>query len=752
MALTFSGKYSFGSTNTTGEQVFLTLMPFGQERQDKMDMPVINAKSVGSVEQCITYDTGTGTIIQLGSLQYLSLLPTANDWIGLNPDRAHALVFQVSTAGGVETWSAQRIDGTFAKVNYTVDNVSPILTLNSGPGSLDTFAAGQITPPLSQILSNKDGHGLNFQNVDLSDLDLSGVNFAGADFTAATLMGTSFRNCTLTGAIFNGAALGGTIFDGAILDQAVFTGWQTMLATVVWGTPKSAKGIDLSGCNGRGIQLGASNAKIDCTGANLSGGDFTGANLSYLLLRSAKLAGANFGGACNLSAAVLDGSDCTRMLGAGGNFANCSLQDVAGHGAVLMSANLNSAMLSRSQFGSKKLLFTLGSQYSRELDQDKYVQPDLQGQFGAYGITLQPTAAVEVITKGNNWMITDQAAGSFQILNNSASLSVYRAGESVPPAVFTSALMFETQAPGASFASADLTGVQWYGGSASASYADFSSANLAGSLMIGTDFTQAQLYGSDFGSAVLIQAKMRGAVPGPSPDGRPVSFSLAMLQGTDFTGTTFLGGLLCGARVSLAQGVPLFVMPSSYATDLNAQGLPRVASYFSSKSYPLGASATIGKVQAWDIDNSMDTKPNATTHFTVQNQNCQLSVYDGDTHAFLFNLDVNMLPFLSQLHPEQPLIQQFNRNSYDLNSEANIVLQPYWQITNSQDFDNDAIRLSIHKDLLPKRWFARLWSGRGMAAGISGVHRASSVWSLGECAAGVEQNHNMSERLSALVF
>jgi uncharacterized protein YjbI with pentapeptide repeats len=306
MALTFSGKYSFGSTNTNGEQVFLTLMEFGQEDQDKIEMPAMNAKSVGSVEQCITYDTGAGTIIQLGSLQYLSLL-TPNHWIGLNPDRGKAVVFQVSTAGEVETWSAEKIDGTVAKVNYTVDKLSPVLTLNSGPGSLNTFAAGQITPPLSQILLNKDGRGLNLRNVDLTGADLSGIGFTGAVFTGATLDRAKFKGAILTNATFVEASLDGTDLSGVkTLDRAVFTGLN--LTKVVWGQGVRARCAHFERCVGSGVRIDSA----DFTGAHFDGADFTGASLSNACLVRAHMmggvfVGANFDGA-HLNGALLGGT------------------------------------------------------------------------------------------------------------------------------------------------------------------------------------------------------------------------------------------------------------------------------------------------------------------------------------------------------------------------------------------------------------------------------------------------------------
>lgn len=680
---TFLGKFSFGSTNP-GTQVFLAAF-----RTRDGYFPGMSAAASGPSTACILYGVTGGTTIQLlneGSWMYLSL-NTGLGWIEFAAEQSQAAVFTLAGSGGQQTWTVMS-----ATVGYTVDS-PPLLTINENPNT--TFAPQQVTPPLSAIVQSKNGAHLDLSAVDLSGQNLAGIDFTGTDFTGANLTNTIFDNCPMTNAHFDGATLAKTSFNGATLDGATFTGQQTVVSQVQWGQPKSAVGIQFTGCQGQGTQIGASGAVIDCTGAGLGSANFSGANLSKLNFSGCQAAGVILSEGCNCTSTVFDGATLTGAVATRGNFNGASLQRVSAGGAVFVSTDLTGANLTQGQFGSKAFLFPIPESLVSDLDTHAFVTTGIISAFSARGIRLAPEASITVLNSGTSWRITDPVAGRFSIINapDQSALDVFRIG-AVAPAVFTGAKMVNTVATSAGFSSADFTGAAWTGGSATGAHADLETAVLADAYMVETDFTQAQIFGTSFVNSVLIQTKLQGSTIGPGEDGQPTNFSGAQLQGTQFAGSNLDGVLLGGAAVALAQGVPLFVMPLSYQSDLTSQGLPTVAKYFAQQGYPLGASASIASAQAWSIDNSSDQQPNATKSFLVWNKSQNLGVFDGSTNLFLFNLNENMVPFLKN-PPPQVLVRAFARNRCDLAATAVISPANFWLITNSQDAPGPVVYQSI---------------------------------------------------------
>lgn len=446
--------------------------------------------------------------------------------------------------------------------------------------------------------------------------------------------------------------------------------------------------MDFSGCYGQGTALGASGAVVDFTGAKFPGADLRGASLASLNLAGADLSDAFIGDACDWSNAVLDSANLSGAAAARGNFKGASMKGVTAHGASFVRAILDGATMTSGLFGSNQFLFAITSNVpdlEAELDSDQYVQPDLAALFLVQGYDLSSNPPVQVLVPASNWVIQDPA-GPFSLIANAGNtaIDVFLTG-SQQPAVFAGASMQGTSASGASFTAADLSGVSWTGTGADADHCDFASANFSGSLLSETDFTEASMNGANFNGAVLIQCKLRGCIIASGQDNRATSFNGAFLQGVDFTDATLSQALLAGAAVSLPQGVPLFVMPSSYATDLNTDGLPALTVYFSQEGWTLGQTTSIADVSAWSIDNSANTTAPLVATFSVVNQNSELMVFDASLGKYLFKLGQNMLPFLNQAAASPLLIAQFSQNGYTLAKAAPISGADFWQITNSNE-------------------------------------------------------------------
>jgi uncharacterized protein YjbI with pentapeptide repeats len=671
----FGGKFAFGSTDNTRPQMFLESFRSVDRHDHFPGMAASAQEDPGTT--CILTTVDNGTLIQIlsdGSLKYLSVGRLG--WIVFGEQQADAAVFLISDDAEAQTWSVL-IEGKPVQVGYALGN-SPLLTVNPNPYT--TFVARQITPPLSVILKNKSGAGMDFGGAALGGQDLTGIDFTGASFAGAVLGGTIFDSCLLNGAHFESAILVEASFDGATLDGATFRGPTTDLSQVQWGRVKSAPGIDLSGCSAKGTQLGG--AVIDCHGANLSGANFSGANLSYLNLAQCNAANAILAEGCDCNHAILDDADLSNLMAVRGNFASASLQRVKADGAVFFSSDLSNADLSQGQFGAKVFLFGMSESLVPDFDGNAFVTPAIISAFQTNGKSLSPRAAIDQLTTGLSWRVLDPVIGRFSVLNNAdqTALNVFQPGAGTP-AVFTGATMAGTIASGAGLAAADLTGVSWTSGKGD--HTDLETAVLCGALLLETDFTQAQIYGANFVDSVLIQAKLNGCTIGPGEDGQPTNFSRAQMHGTEFADATLFDVLLGGAAVASSHGVPLFTMPLSYEADLTEQNLPALLSYFSGQGYPLSANTTIGLQAAWSIDNSSDSEPRALTAFFIWNKTDHLAVYDGTTSTFLFTLPENLLAFLQEPGPSRQLISAFSANSYDLAATAIISPAAFWQLTNS---------------------------------------------------------------------
>ena len=152
-----------------------------------------------------------------------------------------------------------------------------------------------------------DWQDLDFNINKLNELnqcmscDLRSTNFSGLNFTGANLTGANFIEANLTGtnfygANFEGSSLYGSNFEGANLEDASF------FAANLYGV--ILKDARLIGADFRQADL----SKADLTLANLTGANLTDANLSGAKLKGAILDGAFF---CNTQTPWgIDNSSC----------------------------------------------------------------------------------------------------------------------------------------------------------------------------------------------------------------------------------------------------------------------------------------------------------------------------------------------------------------------------------------------------------------------------------------------------------
>jgi uncharacterized protein YjbI with pentapeptide repeats len=671
---TFAGKSAFGST-PAGTKFYLTQMDFGSG-PNLIRVPAMAARSMGDQERCILYSRADGSLrIQLASLLWISFLADLG-LLMLTANPGDAVAIRFSSDGAGQGWEVLTPEG-WKRVYYTVNNPSPILSINGEAGVPDVFAPVAITPSLEAIRSAKNGAGADLRWVALQDENLDGIDFTGADFSNGNLEGATFANATLTGAKFIQASLARMRCDGATLDRAVMTG--AGLDGTSWGSPKSAVGIVLTGCSARDAVLGGQGKPLSCTDANLARGDFRGANLKGLVLTNAEASGAILAG-CQLDGATLDGAKLTGAIAVGATLTGASLRGVNAQGANFAHADLSGADLTRAKMGAKAWLFNIAASFAKDLDEKRFVQPALMEAFREQGVVLPPSASVEIIMKGQRWQITDPAGPYLLSMNAAGQIDVFWASPDLRPATLRRAVCRGTRAPGASLSGADLRGVEWYSKPATLDHADLESAALAGSLLVQTDFTQAYLAGADLSGCVLVQASFRGCLLAPGENRRAFSLEGSLLQEADFSEATLVSALLTDAAASLARGVPLFRLPLAAKPNLTTQGLPALAPDFQKAGYPLGTGATISKLKSWFLDNSKDPNTSAPRSYRVRLIGITLQVYDGGTGQRLFPLDESYEEYLARATASQELVAAFGRASYSLHPGAPISLEDYWQI------------------------------------------------------------------------
>jgi hypothetical protein len=270
----FAGKLAFASTGGSATN-YLTTRTFPSGGRTIL-MPVMSATTVGDKERCLFYQaSGGGLYIQLGDLSWVTLNADLG-WLCSSERFEDATPVFLSGGPIGQTLEIQTPNGR-TKVWYTVDNPSPLLTVNEASGALCTFAPLAITPSLAE-LRRSGGQG-----ADLVDANLNGAVLNGIDLTEANLSGAGLAQASCVATIFKRAKLKKAVLtdirlDQAVLDNADLTGAD--LRATRWGRPASAQGIVLADCKAVGAVLGQADKPLNCRRAVLTGGDFRGADLS----------------------------------------------------------------------------------------------------------------------------------------------------------------------------------------------------------------------------------------------------------------------------------------------------------------------------------------------------------------------------------------------------------------------------------------------------------------------------------------
>lgn len=674
----FMGKLTFASTDAA-HPAFLSVYAIRVGPGQFLYFPALVAASAGATERCTIYQQSDDSLrVQMGQGSWIGLDPALGR-LTLTADAAGAAALRFNGTPWGQGWQVLA-GGDWTPVVYFPETEVPLLTINSAQGDASTFAPAVVTPSLAAIVASGSARGADLTQVMLDGAVLAGVDLESADFSGASLRGAVLSGCPLANAIFHQAMLGGVCFDGATLDGADMTG--ATLAAPGWGAPASAKGLVLAGCQAAGAVLGGQASPLDCSGANLSAGTFTGADLSGLILAQANLGRANLAG-CSLAGATLDGADLTGVLAPGSDFKAASLRNVRAHGANFVRADLSAARLGQAQMGAKSFLFKLAAAYAADL-QAPYPDAALQAAFAQNGVTLWPQAPIAATNVGSRWQIADPA-GPYLLILNGTGIDVFLDAANPSPAILRGALCLDTQASGASLGGADLRGVRWFGSKASLDHADLEGAALAGSLLASIDLTQAFLSGADLSDCVLVQARMAGCTVNAGASGQAFSLEGAQLQGCDFGNTTLLSGLLVDAGVALAQGVPLFSLPSADADKMTPAAIATLAGAFRQAGYPIGATPGLQTIQTWNIDNGSDTNPADPASYIVKMAQGQPTVFDGGTGAFLFTLPLSALPLLVNASPPPQLVSDFDQAGYGLAASAVIANGSYWQVAPSAD-------------------------------------------------------------------
>jgi uncharacterized protein YjbI with pentapeptide repeats len=669
-----AGKMTFRSTQRDGKAWYLTAFRSSDGEHGWIYTPSMNAATPGPTERHILYvDSDTYYRIQTGDLLHWLAY---EDGYGFGYREKYSGAARFSLEGSPP--GSQLFVHTAAgrkQISYTISGVADQpnwLGTASGEGTYATFAVETITPSLAQIRRDKRALKADLSGTVLIDQDLSGIDCTGATFVKAQVSGLKLN--------------------GATLDQADLSG--TDLRGLAWGTPRSARGMVLTGSVLGACEIGDSKAtdRPDCTGAQFSTADLTGAKLHWLNLQQAKFSGATLNGAlfdhCGMQSAHLDGVVALRA-----RFLYADLTDLSAQAAILTQAVFDHSDLTRVRMGASSYLFDLEAACATDLNTHQYPTPTVAAAFKSRGVSLRNDAPCEVLDKGSKWLIHD-VAGPYKLLlterkagegPSTLAIQVFNDNPSLIPAILRGASCRGVTAPGASLSGADLRGVRWYAQPATLENADLEEAVFAGALLVGTTFTQAHLFGADFSDSVLIQAHLDGCVAGPGASRRAISFEGAHLEGVKLAKSSFSGAILTGAVVALGPGVPLLALPKSDQQYLTAARLSHLVPAFKQAGVDLGSKPAVADLSSWHIDNSLSKQPNAPSSYDakLKTDNSAFDVFSKGSR--LFSLLLNQSALLDQLAASQPLCALFRNSNYDLVLGAPITRAAAWTISAGDD-------------------------------------------------------------------
>lgn len=653
---TFAGKTAFCSAVNGVTNLYLTTVKISDGQHGWLYIPGMNAQTVTDTEKFIIYLYSDGYYrIQSGDLRWLSL--NTEGWFLQYDELANAAAFAIQGNPFGSRLAVKTSSGD-APLFYTLQNnpkTPNVLGLTGGTDHYDAFAPTPVTPSLAVIRQQKQAVNADFGNVVLTGQDLSqGIDFSSAKFVGAQLAGVDFSN--------------------AKLDSANMS--QTDLRGLNWGAPASASLINLSGSNAENCVFGGQTKALNCFKAIFSSANLSGANLINLNLEQANLSGAILNGAF-LDKALLPNANLNGVVALKTSFAGAVLTDSRAQNAIFSRAVFDNAVLTRVRMGASSFLFNVSAQFAADLDQYKFPQPTLITAFAGNGVTLEPSAAVEILIKGQNWLIHD-SAGPYKLILTDSGIQVFNYNPSLIPAILRGASLMGVTAATASLAGADLRGVRWYGASSTLNHADLQDAVFSGALLVSNDFTQANVSGVDFSDSILIQGNFTGCIAGPGGSRRAISFEGAHIEGTNFSKATFSGAVLTDAVVALDWGVPLLFLPLDDRKYLNTSGLSNLKAAFLRAGFDLGDASAVSDTSLWSIDNSQSQDPHAPKQYKVQKTASGFNVFGNG--KFLFTLSASAIAFLNQPKASQQLVSLFANKNFSLALNAPIALQAGWTI------------------------------------------------------------------------
>lgn len=686
----FGGKATFGS-EAAADRVWLTLVDVDDGHGGVLTLPQMAAGASGPAERAILYRRDDGGLL----LQLVREHAAAYErwWIALErslgwlvavradqPERA--LPFALTLAGERAELHAL-VDGARKPVSYEARAGRPLTVTAAQPRP---FAYGAVTPSLAAIRAAGGAPGADLTDTELDGAALRGLKLAGARFERAGLAGAQFDGADCTGASFGAAALAQTAFDGATLDRASFA--HSDVRAVAWGTPASAKGIVLTGCDGRGTRLGGTK-RVDCSEANLALADLRGALLDRLDLSRAVAGGALLADGCSCVETVFDDAVLDGASGAGGIFRGASLLRARGGATAFVDADLRGAHLNGAQFGTKRVLFTIAASFAAALDTQPYAGAELVEAFRAGGAAITLRSAIAVIVKGARWQVGgSEAVYEVAAPGAGAPLTVAYAHAGAIPATFAGANLDGASARGANFAGVDCARARWSLGDSSLANADCTGASFGGAYLVELDLSQALLAGADFAAAVAIGAKLRGARVGRGAGDRRTSFAHALLMGASFDGATVVDANFADAWVALDDGVPLFALAARWADDLTPARFAAVKSEFARLGYRLGDAASVASVQRWLV---ADEARAFAIEYEPAARKPAVRVFARETDALLFKLDESLLPLPDGGPVPEPVRAAFAREGYGLAAGATLARSDYWAIADPGAAALDAV-------------------------------------------------------------
>jgi uncharacterized protein YjbI with pentapeptide repeats len=657
---TFAGKWVFGSAGTVDSTFYMTEGTFEETPDKDLFLPVMDATEISVSEYCTIYQAPDGMYIQLSNSMWIALYESLG-WLYLTPDFNEASKCNIDLSTEKTTLQVQK--GTeFKTVYYTVDNPSPILTINSADSAFNSFQLTKKTPTLEQIRSDKGCSGGNFTQVNFKGEDLSELNFSKADFCNANLSESNLTSSDLSLASLISTDLKGINLDQAILDQADMS--ECDLTDTDWGQPNRAIGLRLIKCRANGATLGHKGSPMNCTGAILTNGKFHKADLQEWNLSKAILGEVEMTEA-TLTKVILDQANLVNGIFTKAKINHSSLKNVIALRANFIGANLDFSNLHQGQFSNddNNFLFRISDEFIPTLDDYKFPQQNLIDAFEDNGVTLSSQSPITVINEGTQWSIGNEDP-SYLLTLDADKINVFlQSKEQVLTAVFTGASCHRTEATSANFYGVNMQGVQWYGEGAALDDSILENADLSNALLLSTNFTQAKLAGCNLSNSILIGCNFEGCTIKAGAGNQPCSFQHALMQGMNFKQSTLSGILMTGSSISMAEGVPLFPLPLSDEADLTPENLSRLQPQFEKGGNPLNDDARITPLNPEDL-----SKDTITTLIK--------QILEGEDHPFL-NVD-KVRDQIAAIFKKAEIKSTSNTSSSDID---------YWLIGSTQPSD-----------------------------------------------------------------